>query len=71
MAMPIAIIEVSPTDPGMLPKNASNQEKLFVNPFNPSSAAYPRGVAPLYPAGVIPVSDSPAIQTLSPESCDG
>ena len=28
-------------------------------------------MAPLNPAGVTPVSDRPAIHTLSPESCDG
>jgi hypothetical protein len=27
-AIPMAIMEVSPTDPGMLPMNASNHEKL-------------------------------------------
>ena len=67
----MAIIEVSPTDPGMLPINASNHEKLSLKPCKPPSAAYPKGVAPLKPSGVTPVSERPAIQTLSPESCDG
>ena len=48
-AIPTAITEVSPTDPGMFPKNASNHEKLSVKPCNPPSAAYPSGVAPLKP----------------------
>ena len=38
-AIPIAIIDVSPTEPGMCPKKASNHVKLSVNPLKPSSAA--------------------------------
>ncbi len=43
----IAITEVSPTDPGILPKKASNQEKLSFSPGIPFSAATPKAVAPL------------------------
>ena len=38
-AIPIAITEVSPTDPGILPISASNHEKLSLKPSKPSSAA--------------------------------
>ena len=60
--------DVSPTEPGMLPIKASNHEKFSLNPWRPPSAAYPRGVAPLKPSGVIPVSERPAIHTLSPDN---
>ena len=43
----IAITEVSPTDPGILPTKASNHEKLSFKPGIPFSAATPKAVAPL------------------------
>ena len=49
----IAIIEVSPTDPGMLPRNASIQVNEFVIPGRPFSAAIPKAVAPVYPSGIM------------------
>ena len=69
--IPIAIIDVSPIEPGIYPKNASIQVNFSFIPAIPLSAATPNAVAPLYPSGTILLSAKPAIQTLSPDICDG
>src|SRR5210317_1266090 len=58
-----ARVEVSPIDPGIRPKKASNQLVTPITACTPPSAAWLSGVARLTPSN--------AVQTLSPLICAG
>ncbi len=58
----MAIVDVSPTEPGIVPRNISIKEGI-----SPPSCALASGVAPEKPSTKLSPLRNPAIHTLSPD----